>query len=104
MTSRRGGWSLESDFEAVLLSRRTHLEPWLEAIEALGTLMPAQINRVTSSARGRLPPADHPSPRQYTATFWTEHVSRSRELAEQAGVSLPELYKSLWQYSRATDP
>jgi hypothetical protein len=228
----------------VLLSRRKHLKPWLEAIEALGIVMPAQINRAASSARGRQPSADHPKrlpaapgntpntpstpgkrfskgwvedlagcysyqsdeavvlagkraaaaghysradfltvvrwksaraiphaernssqavkkatkaafgtddelvrlgwmislsgvgvpvasallhfafpdrypildyralsalgdPKrrsQYTATFWTEYVSRCRDLAKRAGVSIRELDKALWQYSRETDP
>jgi len=42
-------WSLDSDFEAVLESRRAHIQIWLEALEAMEREVPARIDRLAAA-------------------------------------------------------
>ena len=41
---------------------------------------------------------------QYSIGFWLGYVARCQELARNAGVSVRELDKALWQDSRESDP
>ncbi len=43
-------------------------------------------------------------PPVYTFAFWWEYVQVCRRLAEQAGVSMRELDRALWQYSKGNQP
>ena len=43
-------WSLDVDFDSMLLARRRHLEPWLAALEAMGLTMPAPRRRIPADA------------------------------------------------------
>lgn len=40
------------------------------------------------------------APPDYTFGFWTEYVTVTRELAGLSGLSMRELDKALWQYSK----
>lgn len=44
-------WSLDSDFEAVLESRRAHIQSWLEALETMEREVPARIDQLTAAAK-----------------------------------------------------
>jgi len=46
-------WSLDSDFEAILESRRAHIQPWLEALEAMEKEVPARVRRLQAAAKAR---------------------------------------------------
>lgn len=45
-----------------------------------------------------------PDPPSYTFSFWSEYVLACRKLASRAGVSMRDLDRALWQYSKQNQP
>jgi hypothetical protein len=81
-------WSLESDFDAVLLSRRKHLEGWLAAVERFSLLMPEQINKAREKATVPM----ERGPAKIVKRSGGTPESNSRARGRQVG---PQLSKSL---------
>ncbi len=46
-------WSLDVDFDSMLMARRRRLEPWLAALEAMGLTMPARQRRIPAGSPTR---------------------------------------------------
>lgn len=81
-----GWWSLSSDFERVLESRRDHIRPWLEALEVMERDVPARIETAQahagSGSTSDVPPSSgsgstsQRTPKQFSKDWVLERAGR----------------------------
>lgn len=83
-------WSLDSDFEAILESRRAHVQPWLEALETMEKEVPARIERLRAAANAHERNAHGRSP-----------GNREVKSTSTASVKEPERFSKEWVLERA---
>lgn len=88
-TPDRAWWSLDVDFDAMVASRRKHLEPWLAALEAMGLTMPGRRRQIPTDSGRSAPPAG--TPRRPTPA-WT----RPANTRGHKPMSEPEPFSKAW--------
>jgi hypothetical protein len=77
-----------------------------------GVSMPTASGLLHWFDKGRYPIIDFralwslgiPESQAYSLEFWTQYVAFTRQLADQAGVSMRSLDRALWQFSKENQP